>query len=1035
MQPLAVLRFEGLDGGLGKMHLGVAQRADGAHRAKAVAALCPLDGDEALVDVAGRRFRAGGQPLPAELGAAKAADRLDQLRRRGMVRAAVERIDPLVIAEPDLRQHRPGPDALRPHLADRLLDLLREQRRVDLAGRKELLDELLVLAREPIRILVGEAREFAAQRLPERTAPVFLQAREQLDEDAVAKARPVHGDVEEAHVAELLAGLSLAAELRIDDQAADLGGPVEVVPDGEHAVPEVAVHAVRVMLLLVDVEEDVRRIARAVLGDDQRGADHLSRTRLLHHEEILPLERVADAAVEGAGGLLQDRAELPLVVGQLDGVQLGGELGQVGEIALLAVADQVHAQSSTRRDSYRSHAFSSCAISMRSSGVCAFPVLRPGPMTTASHPARANTPASVLVGLARGAGSSPCRASTAPADLTSAESSGKDIPAAFRSTETSRSSSPCPSSRTQACARSVKRAISASGSCPGKRRASSWMATAASRLSSTLRPPTTSGGSNRASLPPGSVRCHNSSSADAVASARQRFASGGRGGRNAVAAGWGLPFSRGAGTSRMQFAGTTLVPEPPRAASTGEPDVLTHSSALRMALSPRCGVELCAAFPANWSCSIPGPSLFTGLAFRSRMVQRTTAYPLCAEVMRSSLGSPHRTCAGDTSPNSSLPAKCLAPRSPTSSPNVPRSQNGRLARRPCTLRAASALQRASSFTSATPSPWRKPSRSVSIHGSLCHLSSGPGGTVSRCVTIRTPPGPATPPPGPPRMLTCTASTTWRRTGKPACSHSACRRSAACRVPCEDTVFTPISVPANSRNPFGSMGRSVCHGRCHRSTACLAFRRETFRAGSGAMGDPKATPFLTDIKELQRRAREHVEKGAVTPAYRGDVETAVRLLNEALATEIVCTLRYRRHHYMAAGIHYQAVADEFMEHAQQEQEHADRIAERIRQLGGAPDFNPEGLLTRSHAQYAEGNSLIDMIKEDLIAERIAIESYMEMIRYFGDNDPTSRRLMEDVLAKEEEHADDMATLLETLDPREADAPADAGTGHQRVRSTS
>ena len=195
-----------------------------------------------------------------------------------------------------------------------------------------------------------------------------------------------------------------------------------------------------------------------------------------------------------------------------------------------------------------------------------------------------------------------------------------------------------------------------------------------------------------------------------------------------------------------------------------------------------------------------------------------------------------------------------------------------------------------------------------------------------------------------------------------------------------------------------------------------------------MGDPKATPFLTDIKELQRRAREHVEKGAVTLAYRGDVETAVRLLNEALATEIVCTLRYRRHHYMAAGIHYQAVADEFMEHAQQEQEHADRIAERIRQLGGAPDFNPEGLLTRSHAQYAEGNSLIDMIKEDLIAERIAIESYMEMIRYFGDNDPTSRRLMEDVLEQEEEHADDMATLLETLDPREATAHGDAGTRH-------
>jgi len=184
-----------------------------------------------------------------------------------------------------------------------------------------------------------------------------------------------------------------------------------------------------------------------------------------------------------------------------------------------------------------------------------------------------------------------------------------------------------------------------------------------------------------------------------------------------------------------------------------------------------------------------------------------------------------------------------------------------------------------------------------------------------------------------------------------------------------------------------------------------------------MGDPKATPFLTDIKELQRRAREHVERGAVTPAYRGDVEVAVKLLNEALATEIVCVLRYRRHYFMATGIHSQAVAEEFMEHAEQEQEHADKIAGRIRQLGGAPDFNPEGLLSRSHAQYAEGSSLIDMIKEDLIAERIAIESYTEMIRFFGDNDPTSRRLMESVLEQEEEHADDMATLLEALDPRE------------------
>ncbi|TMA23101.1 MAG: bacterioferritin, partial [Deltaproteobacteria bacterium] len=147
---------------------------------------------------------------------------------------------------------------------------------------------------------------------------------------------------------------------------------------------------------------------------------------------------------------------------------------------------------------------------------------------------------------------------------------------------------------------------------------------------------------------------------------------------------------------------------------------------------------------------------------------------------------------------------------------------------------------------------------------------------------------------------------------------------------------------------------------------------------------------------------------------------------ALATEIICVLRYRRHHFMAAGIHYQAIADEFMEHSVEEQRHADMIADRIRQLGGAPDFNPQGLMTRGHSQYAEGTSLVDMIKEDLIAERIAIESYLELIRYFGDNDPTSRRMMEEVLAKEEEHADDLSTLLETLDPREPTAPL--GTKH-------
>jgi bacterioferritin len=182
-------------------------------------------------------------------------------------------------------------------------------------------------------------------------------------------------------------------------------------------------------------------------------------------------------------------------------------------------------------------------------------------------------------------------------------------------------------------------------------------------------------------------------------------------------------------------------------------------------------------------------------------------------------------------------------------------------------------------------------------------------------------------------------------------------------------------------------------------------------------ETKPTPFLTDIQEIRRRAREHVEKGAVTPDYKADLQTALKLLNEALATEIVCTLRYRRHYYMASGIHREGVADEFKEHADDEQQHANQIAERIRQLGGAPNFNPEGLLTRSHAQYTEGDSLVDMIKEDLIAERIAVESYTEIVRWFGDRDPTSRRMMEEILAKEEEHADDMATLLETLDPRQ------------------
>ena len=173
------------------------------------------------------------------------------------------------------------------------------------------------------------------------------------------------------------------------------------------------------------------------------------------------------------------------------------------------------------------------------------------------------------------------------------------------------------------------------------------------------------------------------------------------------------------------------------------------------------------------------------------------------------------------------------------------------------------------------------------------------------------------------------------------------------------------------------------------------------------------PFLTDIKTLRARARKHIENGAVTEGYSADRDTVVKLLNEALATELVCVLRYKRHYFMANGIHADSVAAEFLEHANDEQGHADQIAARIVQLGGAPNFNPEGLLTRSHAEYVEGETLTDMIKEDLVAERIAIDSYREMITYFGADDPTSRRLMEEILAVEEEHADDLVNLLETM----------------------
>jgi len=181
-----------------------------------------------------------------------------------------------------------------------------------------------------------------------------------------------------------------------------------------------------------------------------------------------------------------------------------------------------------------------------------------------------------------------------------------------------------------------------------------------------------------------------------------------------------------------------------------------------------------------------------------------------------------------------------------------------------------------------------------------------------------------------------------------------------------------------------------------------------------MAKKPSKPFLTDVKTLRRRAREHILEGAVTPGYTANRETVVKLLNEALATEIVCVLRYKRHYFMAEGIAADSVKAEFLQHANEEQQHADQIAARIVQLNGEPDLNPEGLASRSHAEYKEGEDLLDMIKEDLVAERIAIDSYREMINYVGDRDTTTKRMLEGILAMEEEHADDLVGMLEKMD---------------------
>jgi bacterioferritin len=173
--------------------------------------------------------------------------------------------------------------------------------------------------------------------------------------------------------------------------------------------------------------------------------------------------------------------------------------------------------------------------------------------------------------------------------------------------------------------------------------------------------------------------------------------------------------------------------------------------------------------------------------------------------------------------------------------------------------------------------------------------------------------------------------------------------------------------------------------------------------------------ITQIEKIRERARQQITEGAVTEDYKLDRKQAIAVLNEALATEIVCVLRYSFHYFMATGIHSQSVKEEFKEHAAEEQEHAERIAERIKQLGGKPEMNPAVLTEHSHSEYREGTSLADMVREDLIAERIAIESYREIVRFFGDRDPTSRIMMEEILAKEEEHADDMADLLFAVEP--------------------
>ena len=172
-------------------------------------------------------------------------------------------------------------------------------------------------------------------------------------------------------------------------------------------------------------------------------------------------------------------------------------------------------------------------------------------------------------------------------------------------------------------------------------------------------------------------------------------------------------------------------------------------------------------------------------------------------------------------------------------------------------------------------------------------------------------------------------------------------------------------------------------------------------------------FVSDLKKIKERARAHMEKGAVTDGYKADVDAVTKVLNEVLATEIVCVLRYKRHYYTAAGLNSEGAKAEFLQHANEEQQHADWIATRIAQLNGEPNFNPDGLASRSHSEYAEGTDLTSMLKEDLFAERIAIESYSEIARWLGNDDTTSRKMIEEILKAEEEHAEDLKSLLDRM----------------------